>query len=92
MKSKRRQNTSGIVIRVIIVAGVAFLFFKLLQLQVQLNDKKAEIAALEQRKAVAEIYNEDLQNKVDNFDDNLEQHLRGNGYVGPNDQVYQFVN
>ncbi len=93
MKANRRQKKkSGVAMRIVIVACVAFAFFKLVQLQMQLNDKQAEIDALAQRKSVAEIYNEDLQSKVDNFDGNLEQYLREGGYVGPGDQVYQFVN
>ncbi len=93
MKASRRQKKkSGAAIRVVILACVAFAFFKFVQLQVQLNDKQAEIDALAQRKDVEMIYIEDLQNKVDSFDDNLEQYLRQDGYVGPSDQVYQFVN
>ncbi len=93
MKAKRRRkNKTGIAFRVVIVAVVAFGFFKLVQIQMQLNEKQAEIDALAERKAVEEIYIEDLQNKVDNIDEDLEQYLREDGYVGPSDQVYQFVN
>ncbi len=93
MKTMHRQKKkSSAVFRLMIAACVAFAFLKLVQLQMQLNDKQAEIDALEQSKIVATIYNEDLQNQVDNFDGNMEQYLRGNGYVGPSDQVYQFVN
>lgn len=93
MKTKRRQRKmNSAVIRIVVVAVVAFGFFKFVQIQMQLNEKQAEIDALAERKAVEEIYVEDLQNKVDNIDDNLEQYLREDGYVGPNDQVYQFVN
>lgn len=93
MKTKRRQRKkNSVMIRVVVVAVIAFGFFKLVQIQMQLNEKQAEIDALAERKAVEEIYVEDLQNKVDNIEDNLEQYLREDGYVGPNDQVYQFVN
>ncbi len=93
MKTKRQQKKkSGFLFRLVIVAAVAFGLFKFLQVQMQLNEKQAEIDALEQRKIVETIYNEDLQNKVDNFEGNLEEYLREDGYVGPNDQVYQFVN
>ncbi len=93
MKTRRRQRRkNSALFRIVIVAVVAFGFFKLVQIQMQLNEKQAEIDALAERKAVEEIYLEDLQNKVDNIDENLEQYLREDGYVGPNDQVYQFVN
>lgn len=93
MKTKRRRKKKvSVVFRVVIVAVVAFGFFKLVQIQMQLNDKQSEIDALAERKAVEQIYIEDLQNKVDNIDDNIEQYLREDGYVGPSDQVYQFVN
>ena len=93
MKAKRRQaKKNSVLIRIIVVAFIAFAFFKLVQLQMQINEKQAEIDALAERKEVQTIYIEDLQNKVDNIDENLEQYLREGGYVGPNDQVYQFVN
>ncbi len=93
MKTKRRHKKKiSVAFRVVIVAVVAFGFFKLVQIQMQLNEKQSEIDALAERKAVEQIYIEDLQNKVDNIDNNLEQYLREDGYVGPSDQVYQFVN
>lgn len=93
MKTKRRQkNKGGVMFRIVIVALVAFGIVKLVQIQTQLNDKQAEIDSLAEQVAVEQIYNEDLQNKVDTIDENLEQYLREDGYVGPNDQVYQFVN
>ena len=93
MKTKRRQkNMGGMMFRIVIVALVAFGIVKLVQIQTQLNDKQAEIDSLAEQVAIEQIYNEDLQNKVDTIDDNLEQYLREDGYVGPNDQVYQFVN
>ena len=93
MKTKRRgvkKNTA--LFRIVIVACVSFAFFKLVQMQMQINAKQAEIDELEQRREVQTIYVEDLQDKVDNVEDDLEQYLREDGYVGPNDQVYQFVN
>ena len=93
MKTKRRQkNKTSALFRIVIVAVVAFGLVKLVQIQMQLNDKQAEIDALAEQAAVEQIYLEDLQNKVDTIDENLEQYLREDGYVGPNDQVYQFVN
>ena len=94
MKTKRRQRKkNNLVVRIVIVAVVAFGFFKFVQSQMQLNEKQAEIDALAERIAMETIYNEDLQNKVDNFDDDhMERHLREDGYVGPNDQVFQFAN
>ncbi len=92
MKAKRRHKKSSPLFRIVIVAVIAFGFFKLVQIQMQINEKQAVIDELAERKAVEEIYVEDLQDKVDNIEENLEQYLREDGYVGPNDQVYQFVN
>ena len=92
MRTKRRKKKSSPLFRIVIVAVIAFGFFKLVQIQMQINEKQAIIDDLAERKAVEEIYVEDLQDKVDNIEENLEQYLREDGYVGPNDQVYQFVN
>ena len=79
-------------VRIVIVAVVAFGLFKLVQIQMQLNEKQVEIDALAEQAAVEQIYLEDLQTKVETIDEYLEQYLREDGYVGPHDQVYQFVN
>jgi hypothetical protein len=63
---------------------------KLVQVNVQYNKLKAE----EQQKAesvkMAKILNEDLQNKVDNFDksENYDRYMYENNYIGLSDQVY----
>ncbi len=90
---RRRRKKNSAVIRIVIVAVIAFGFFKFVQSQMQLKAKQDEINALAERIATETILNEDLQNKVDNFDDdNMDRHLREDGYVGPNDQVFQFAN
>lgn len=93
MKAKRRQrNKNSAFIRIAIVAAVAFGFFKLVQIQMQLNEKQALIDAQNEQIAVETIYNEDLQNKVDNSEENEDRTARDNGYVRPNDQVFRFTN
>ncbi len=93
MKAKRQQkNRSALLIRLVIVAAVAFCFFKLVQTQMQIESKEQEILALEQQKSKAMIINEDLQNKNDNAEGNIEQHLRSEGLVGSSDQVYVITN
>ena len=93
MAKRRHRKKNSALLRIVIVAAVAFGFFKLVQIQMQINEKQAQIDALAERKAVAEVYNEDLQDKNDNFDDEqMERQMYENGYVGPNDQVFKFAN
>lgn len=58
----------------------------------QIQERRTQIDEVNRQIAVAELYNEDLEEKSRNSDQYLEQRLRENNYVRPNDQVYQFSN
>lgn len=80
------------VARFIIVVVIAVVFVKMVQLHMQINAKQQEIDRLDDAIAVAQVYNEDLTEKNEHYEQYLEQRLRSAGYVYSNDQVYQFSN
>ncbi|MBQ4612552.1 MAG: hypothetical protein IJB26_03255 [Clostridia bacterium] len=94
MKTKRQSGKKNhVIFRVVIAVAVAFALFKGVQMFMQLEAKQAELDALEQRKEIETIYNEEMADKVEDFDENdLEDEAREEGFVGPNDQVLQLVN
>lgn len=94
MKTKHQnKNKNRVILRVVLAAFVAFALFKGVQMFMQLEAKQAELDALEQKKEIETIYNEEMADKVEDFDENdLEDEAREEGFVGPNDQVLQLVN
>lgn len=93
MKAKKRtRRKANWLMRIMIVALAAFALLKLLQLQMQINEKQEQIEELQTAIDTARLYNEDLTEKNEHFEQYLEQQLREDGYVYTNDQVYQFAN
>ena len=90
---KRTRKKANPLIRVVVVAAVVFAFVKMVQLQVQINEKQEQLDGLQQEIAAAQIQNEDLVAKSENPDtpEGQKQHLRDNGYVEYDDQVYVIV-
>ena len=63
-----------------------------MQVLAQIQERQSQIDELNRQIAVAQLYNEDLEEKSKNSNQYLEERLRENNYVRPNDQVYQFSN
>lgn len=89
-RSSRTTKKHSLVIRIMVIAFLLFTVFKILQLQMQMNQKQDTISDLKNNIAVAQLINEDLTEKCNNY--NLEQRAREEGYVLPYDQVYQISN
>ena len=87
---KKRVNWP---LRILIVAGALFVFVKTVQLYAQIVEKREIIDHLQTEVNNARLYNEDLEEKLNgDFAGYLEERLRKDGFVHPNDQIYQFVN
>ena len=94
MKARKKQKrVNSVAFRVVIVAVVVFAFVKLVQAKVQYNKLKAEEQQVAESVKIAKILNEDLQNKVDNFDksENYDRYMYENNYIGSSDQVLVLV-
>ena len=90
MKARKKQKrVNSVAFRVVIVAVVVFAFVKLVQVNVQYNKLKALKQQMAESVKMAKILNEDLQNKVDNFDKS--RHMYENNYIGSSDQVFVLV-
>lgn len=89
---KRTAGHANWAVRIVVIGCIVFAFVKIVQIQMQINQKQEEINRLENAIAMAELYNEDLAEQGAHFEEYLEQHLREQGYVYPSDQVYQFSN
>lgn len=79
-------------LRIAVLLLLAFTFIKGMQVLAQIHERQTQIDEVNRQIAVAQLYNEDLEEKSKNSEQYLEQRLRENNYVRPNDQVYQFSN
>ena len=85
-KAKKRPNW---VLRLVLVAVAAFLFLKMVQLHVQLDQKEQTLHELTAAEAKQEVLNEALGEQVAHADDFLEQQANENGYFYAGQQIYQ---
>ncbi len=91
-KTEKKNRRANLLIKLIVVTFAAFALLKLMQLQMQIDEKQKQIDEIQTQIETARLYNEDLAEKNEHFEQYLEQQLRKDGYVYANDQVYQFAN
>lgn len=92
MAQVRKARRSSWCLRIAVLLLLAFVFLKGMQVLAQIQERQDQIDELSRQIAVAQLYNEDLEEKSKNSNQYLEERLRENNYVRPNDQVYQFSN
>ncbi len=92
-RTKRTGRKTRVLVSFIIVTLVAFFFVKMVQLQVQLDEKQGQLDSLFEQITMVQIQNEDLQAKNDSLEteEGQKQQLRENGYVADDDQVYIYA-
>ena len=92
-RTKRTGRKTRVLVSFIIVTLVAFFFVKMVQLQVQLDEKQGQLDSLFEQITMVQIQNEDLQAKNDSLEteEGQKQQLRENGYVADDEQVYIYA-
>ena len=89
MARVRKARRGSWCLRIAVLLLLAFVFMKGMQVLAQIQERQTQIDEVNRQIAVAQLYNEDLEEKSKNSDQYLEQRLRENNYVRPN---YQFSN
>ena len=81
----------GFITKLVLIVFVGYVAVSFVQISVQINDKKGQLAALEQKIAAQEAknaeYKELLENGID--EDYIAKIARENGYADPNEKVYK---
>ena len=89
----RKKKNSGLPlgkkIAIVLVALAAFLFLKLVQLHVQIEEKQQAIDLLQGNIVKQMLINEDLNGQIANADEYLERQANDAGLCLPGQQVYQ---
>ncbi len=85
-KTKKKANWA---VRIVLVAVAAFLFLKLVQLHVQLEEKQQQIDAMNESIKTQTLINEDLAEQITHADEYLERQANEDGLCLPGQQIYQ---
>lgn len=89
-KSSRKR--SNLALRLMLIAVAAFLFFKLVQMHVQIQETQQKWIDLNNSKNHQILINEDLSQQVsdaENVEDILEREANEAGLFRPGQQIYQ---
>lgn len=90
VRAKKRANKkTNWVLRILLIAVAAFLFLKLVQLHVQLEDKQQQLIELNNSINHQTLLNEDLAERAENAEDILEREANDAGLYMPGQQIYQ---
>ena len=86
---KRPVKKVNWMMRILLVAIAAFLFLKLVQLHVQMEDKQQQLIELNNSISHQTLINEDLTKQAANAEDILEREANDAGLYMPGQQIYQ---
>ena len=90
MKTRRRAVSShGWLWRVVLLACAVFLFVKVVQVYVQIDEKGKQLAQIQDGIVKQTLIIEDLNEQIANADDYLERYANEAGWVLPGQQIYQ---
>lgn len=85
----RAKKKSNWAVRLVLVAVAAFLFLKLVQLHVQMEEKQQLIDQMNDSITKQALINEDLGEQIANAEEYLERQANEAGLCLPGQQIYQ---
>lgn len=87
--ARRSVNKRSWLVRILVIAVAAFLFLKLVQIHMQLEEKQNLITAMNESIHRQTLINEDLDEQIENADEYLEREANESGLYMPGQQIYQ---
>lgn len=87
MKRRRRNH---ILFAALLVFGV-YVVVMLTQLQLELNERQAVLDGVNTQIEEQQRINEDLQDKIDNYEKYLEEQVRQQGMARPGELIFQEI-
>ena len=90
MKSAKKKQKS-IFLRIALLAFSVYVVVTLVQLQLEIRDRREELSTKASEIERQRRVNEDLENKNQNTDEALDQQARENGKARPGEQIYQEI-
>ena len=86
---RRVRSRRGWTVRFLLIALAVFLFLKAVQLYGQIKEKQLAESELDNKIRTQIVVNEGLSDQGENADEYLEQKANDDGYLRPDQQVYQ---
>ncbi len=90
MKTAKRKKKS-IFLRLALLAFSVYVIVTLVQLQLEIRDRRDQIRDVQAEIAELERINENYKNQASNPDEYKEQQARQNGLARPGEQIYQEI-
>ena len=92
-KKKRKGIFRSFIIKVLLTVFLAYVAVSFVQIQIQINDKKEQLAILEQKIAEQEAKNAELSELLENGidEDYIAKIAREYGFAMPDEKVYENI-
>lgn len=92
-KKKSKGRFRGFITKALLLAFFAYVAVSFVQIRVQINDKKDQLAVLNQKIAEQEAKNAELSELLENGidEDYIAKIAREHGYAMPDEKVYENV-
>lgn len=90
MKTAKRKKKS-IFLRVALLAFSVYVIVTLVQLQLEISERRNQIKEVQAEIAELERINENYENQVSNPDEYKDQQARKNGLARPGEQIYEEI-
>jgi len=90
MKVDRKRKKS-IFLRLALLAFSIYVIVMLLQLQMELGASQRQLDNVDQEIKNMQLLNDDLKNKMENYESYQEQQARENGQARPGESIYKEI-
>lgn len=92
-KKKRKGIFRSFIIKALLTVFLAYVAVSFVQIQIQINDKKEQLAILEQKIAEQEAKNAELSELLENGidEDYIAKIAREYGFAMPDEKVYENI-
>ena len=88
MKAEKKRKKS-IFLRLALLAFSIYVIVMLLQLQMELGQSQRQLDNVDQEIKNMQLLNDDLKNKMENYEAYQEQQARENGQARPGETIYK---
>ena len=90
MKAEKKRKKS-IFLRLALLAFSIYVIGRLLQLQMELGQSQRQLDNVDQEIKNMQLLNDDLKNKMENYEAYQEQQARENGQARPGETIYKEI-
>lgn len=95
IKGQKRRKRGRIIIAVVVVAFLIYAIFSIISQQIQIGQKEAQLAQIQQELSDQNMKNEELKNALDagitESGDYIKRVARQKGFAFPGEQIFENI-